>query len=134
MRAYTSPRTTDPGPGTRVKDRELEGFGKRLVTLGKARGFTQEQLGEILGLSQRMVADYESQGGQPPGAILPDLARALGVSTDQILGVEPVQEKVSPTQARICKRLRKVEELPSADQKAVLRLVDALLKDRGIAS
>jgi transcriptional regulator with XRE-family HTH domain len=117
-----------------MKDRELEGFGERLATLRKARGLTQEQLGEIVGLSQRMVAYYESQGGQPPGAILPDLARALGVSTDQILGVEPVQEKVSPTQARIRKRLRKVEELPSADQKAVLRLVDALLKDRGLAS
>ena len=117
-----------------MKDKALEGFGERLATLRKACGLTQEQLGERIGLSQRMVAYYESQGGQPPGPVLPDLARVLGVSTDELLGVTPAQETLSPRQARLRKRLRRVEDLPSSDQKTVLRLVEALLKDRGLAS
>jgi transcriptional regulator with XRE-family HTH domain len=115
-----------------MKERILEGFGLRLATLRKARGLTQEELGEKVGLSQRMVAYYETQGGQPPGPILPDLAIALGVSTDELLGVQPLKEDVSSAAYRLRKRLRKVEDLPPDDQKTVLKIVDALLEKRGV--
>jgi hypothetical protein len=35
-----------------------------------------------------------------------------------------------PKTARLLKRLRRVEELPPADQRAVLKLVDAMLETR----
>ena len=75
---------------------------------------------------------YEADGAQPPGALLLDLAQALQVSTDELLGVEPLKEKVSPKAARLRKRLSRVEELPPADQRAVLKFVDALAESRGI--
>jgi transcriptional regulator with XRE-family HTH domain len=61
-----------------MREHTLEGFGERLARLRKARGLTQAALGESVGLSQRMIAYYKAQGGQPPGPILPELARALG--------------------------------------------------------
>jgi hypothetical protein len=64
---------------------------------------------------------------------LPALARALGVSTDALLGMQPVEEETSPKTARLLKRLRRIEKLPPADQRAVLTLVDALLEKRGVA-
>ena len=73
---------------------------------------------------------YEAQSAQPPGALLVDLARALRCSTDELLGVKPVRETLSPKTARLLKRLRRVEELPPADQRAVLKLVDAMLETR----
>ena len=69
------------------------------------------------------------QRGSAPGAVLVELAKALRVSTDELLGVRPVRETLSPT-ARLLKRLRRVEELPPADQRAVLKLVDAMLETR----
>jgi hypothetical protein len=45
-------------------------------------------------------------------------------------GVKPVRETLSPKTARLLKRLRRVEELPPADQRAVLKLVDAMLEPR----
>ena len=57
-------------------------------------------------------------------------SRPLKVSTDELLGVKPVAEKTSPKTARLLKRLRRVEELPPADQRAVLKLVDAMLETR----
>ena len=45
-------------------------------------------------------------------------------------GVRPVRETLSPKTARLLKRLRRVEELPPADQRAVLKLVDAMLETR----
>lgn len=117
---------------TDLMKRTLEGFGPRLAELRKARGLTQEALGELVGVSQRMMAYYEQEDAQPPGALLVDLARALQVSADELLGIEPPKEKVSPTQARIRKRLRQVEELPPADQRTILKLVDALVVSREV--
>lgn len=77
-----------------------------------------------------MIAYYERDGAQPPGAILVELAKALRVSTDELLGVRPVRETLAPKTARLLKRLRRVEELPPADQRAVLKLVDAMLETR----
>jgi hypothetical protein len=77
-----------------------------------------------------MIAYYERDGAQPPGATLVELGKALRVSADELLGVKPVREMLPPKTARLLKRLRRVEELPPADQRAVLKLVDAMLETR----
>ena len=77
-----------------------------------------------------MIAYYEMADSQPPGSLLVALARALQVSADELLGLKPVTQKTSPKTARLLKRLRRIEELPPADQRAVLKLVDAMLDTR----
>jgi transcriptional regulator with XRE-family HTH domain len=110
--------------------RGLDGFGGRLATLRRARGLSQEELAAQAQVSRRVIAYYETEGDQPPGALLVDLARVLKVSTDELLGVKTVKELASPKTARLLKRLRRVEDLPPADQRAVLKLVDAMLDTR----
>lgn len=83
-------------------------------------------------ITNRVIAYYEQDGAQPPGPLLVDLARTLGVTTHELLGMEPLREKITPKQARIRKRLQRVEELPAADQRAVLKFVDALVESRGV--
>lgn len=61
---------------------------------------------------------------------LQPLDRDPGVDLDELLGLKPLNEKTSPKTARLLKRLRRVEELPPADQRAVLKLVDAMLETR----
>jgi len=77
-----------------------------------------------------MIAHYERVDAQPPGPILPDLARALGVSTDALLGVESMHEETDPKTARFLKRLQRVQHVPPADQRALLKFLDALLDAR----
>ncbi len=113
-----------------VKERTLRGFGARLTALRQTKGLTQAELGAAVGVSNRVIAYYEADGAQPPGAMLVDLARALSVSTDELLGMQPVRERLTAKTARLLKRLRRVEELPPADQRAVLKLVDAMLETR----
>lgn len=109
-----------------MKIKAVEGFGARLATLRQARGLTQTELGDAVGVSQRVVAYYETESQQPPGALLVDLAQALKVSSDELLGLKPLTEKRSPRAARLLKRLQKIEDLPAADQRTVLKLLDAL--------
>lgn len=62
------------------------------------------------------------------------MAKALNVSSDELLGLKLVSEKTSPKTARLLKRLRRIEKLPPADQRAVLKLVDALCDSRGVSA
>jgi transcriptional regulator with XRE-family HTH domain len=113
-------RTNAAGRMT-VKARTGEGFGPRLATIRKGRGLSQERLGEAVGVSQRVITYYEAEGAQPPGPMLPDRARALGVSTDELLGLEPIRDDVaSPRAARLLERLKAAADLPPHDQKGVL--------------
>lgn len=113
-----------------VKERVVKGFGGRLRTIRQQRGLTQEELGKAVRVSNRVIAYYEADGAQPPGALLAELARVLRVSADELLGLRPVRDDTPPRTARLLKRLRKVEHLAPADQRAVLKLVDALVETR----
>ena len=48
----------------------ITGFGERLAALRKAAGFTQTELANELGISQRMVAYYEQPDVTPPARLL----------------------------------------------------------------
>lgn len=102
----------------------------RLATIRQSRGLTQTELGKAAGVSQRVIAYYETESTQPPGALLVDVARALKVSTEELFGATPGSAKLPPKTARLLKRLQRIEELPPADQRAVLKLVDAILETR----
>jgi len=77
-----------------------------------------------------MIAYYEADDAQPPGAMLVDLAKTLRVTSDELFGLKPLKQKASPKSARLLKRLRQVEKLPAADQRAVLKFVDALVSSK----
>ena len=107
----------------------IEGFGDRLASIRKSRGLTQAQLGDALGVTKRNIAYYETDGGQPPGPMLPELANTLNISIDELLGVKPVRKIESPKTARLMNRLRRVQELPPTDQRAVLKYIDSLYRE-----
>jgi len=111
---------------TRLKEAPEE-FGQRLARLRKASGYTQTELAELLGTTQRMMTYYESESGRPPGHLLGRMAKLLGVSIDGLLGQERLKEASAPRHSRLWRKLRDIEKLPEADRKAVVRLVDALL-------
>lgn len=113
-----------------MKTRDVEGFGTRLAQLRQQRGWSQEELATAVDVSRRVIAYYEAESDQPPGALLADLARALRVSADELLGLRTISDKTPPKTARLRKRLQQVEGLPVADQRAVLKLVDALVETR----
>ncbi len=89
-----------------VQERTVEGFGTRLAAIRQRRGLTQAELGTAVGVSQRVIAYYETESEQPPGALLADLAKTLRVSADVLLGLKSVKDGTSPKTARLLKRLK----------------------------
>ena len=56
----------------------------RLGVLRKEKGITQTFLASKLGVKQNTVAQWESGKRNPPAAKLPDLARLLGCTVDDL--------------------------------------------------
>jgi len=103
-------------------------FGKRLANLRKELGLTQTELGEKVGVSCRVIAYYEGETHYPPAHLIEPLAKALKISTDELLGVKILQQQRDPQQAALWRRLKKIESLPKRDQKALLHYLDALVQ------
>ena len=114
-------------PVSVMKERRLDGFGQRLAEIRKARGLTQTRLGKVLGVSQRVITYYEVESSQPPGPLLGEIARALRVSVDELLGVKPFKEKLPPRDARILNRVRRILDLPPSKRRSVVEHLESLL-------
>jgi len=108
-------------------------FGARLARIRKDRGFTQAELAEKAGMIQAVVSDYELGKLRPYGDIVARLAGALEVSTDEILGLEPVAKTTGIHNRRFLRRLQALDSLPKRDQDALLRTIDAFLSARSPA-
>ncbi|MDD6427981.1 MAG: helix-turn-helix transcriptional regulator [Lachnospiraceae bacterium] len=76
----------------------------------KEKGYTQKQLGDMIGLSDRAVSRWENGIGLPDVEILIPLSRALGVSVDVLLtGGENKRSLVKDcTQDNFSKKTEKV--------------------------
>ena len=59
-------------------------IGENIRALRKARGFTQEQLADMLGISFQAVSKWENNANTPDISLLPMIAKALGTSIDQL--------------------------------------------------
>jgi hypothetical protein len=75
-----------------------------------------------------VISYYETDAELPPSTAIIPLARALGVSTDELLGLRPAQANgnSSVQKQRLWKRFQKMEVLPTKDQRAVIRLINSL--------
>lgn len=73
---------------------EVQTMGKRITALRKAKGMTQEQLAERLGVSAQAVSKWENDVSCPDISILAELSGVLGVSTDELLGAKPIEPRV----------------------------------------
>lgn len=67
-------------------------IGKRIAANRKRLGLTQDQLAERLDVTAQAVSKWENDQSCPDIMMLPRLAEIFGISTDEILGVEPSEE------------------------------------------
>lgn len=105
-----------------------ETFGQRLAKIRKAKGYTQVELADKLGIIQVMVSDYERDKLRPYHEMIVRLANALDMSTDELLGVKPVKSKDTKVSLKLQRRMQKIDSLPAAKQKVILQTIDTFIK------
>lgn len=69
-------------------------FVERLKELRKAKGVTQKEMAELLGLTERSYRHYEAGEIDPPTKNTIKLANYFSVSTDYLLGLSDESKRV----------------------------------------
>ena len=101
-------------------------FGERLKRCRQARGLTQGELAQKCGVSQRMVRHYESRAKFPPIDLLPKLAKALRVSTEELLGLKNFKDEDLARSRKLMRRFKIVESFPLRDQRMIFSMINTV--------
>ena len=69
-------------------------IGKNIAKFRKEKSLTQTDLGDILGVSNQAVSKWESEINMPDVMLLPEIAKALGVTLNQLYDIPDEVSKV----------------------------------------
>lgn len=70
----------------------MESIGSRIKEVREQKGLTQKQVAEEVGITEATLSRYENDLREPKAEIVSKLAKALGVSSDFLLGKTNVQQ------------------------------------------
>ena len=115
-------------PMPKVKIEEKESIGERLARLRSERGYSQRDLARETGISHRMIAYYEKQTQYPPTHVLPVFAKALGVSLDQLFGMDKIKKDTNDKDMRLWRRFSQIEKLNVKEKRQVIQLLDTFIE------
>lgn len=107
----------------------MEAFADRLRELREARGLTQARLAELLDTSPRVYNRWETGAALPRLDTLVQLADLLEVSLDELVGrTEPHEPDLKIRNPKLHQLYREIDRLSDEDQKALVILLDSLVK------
>ncbi len=107
-------------------------FGERLRAFRTAQGLTQQDLGDLVGVSKRAVCAYERNNSEPPVHVLVKIASALRVSIDELLGRKPPQTAPAKSmRRRWMRKFQEIDQLPERKQQTIMQVIDMALKSTG---
>jgi len=102
-------------------------LGERIAQFRKARGITQVQLAETLGVSQQTIQAYEVGRRRIQVSTLPVVARTLSVSLEDLFGESDSSPRKRGPTPKWQKQIEAIAQLPRAKQQFVSQMLDTVL-------
>jgi transcriptional regulator with XRE-family HTH domain len=102
----------------------LKNMGERISRLRKEYGMTQSQLGKAVGVTQQVIAEYESGCRNIPVCRLVSLAEALGVTVEKLIKDSGAGERKRGPASRIEQLVNQVSKLPKTRQRFVVEMLE----------
>lgn len=91
---------------------------------------TQGELASKLSTSQGVVSRYERGALRLHAALVAEVARALQVSADEILGLKDLKPNGMLHDRRFVRRLEQITILPKRKKQALLMMLDSFLSEQ----
>lgn len=111
----------------RPTERKRTAFGERLVAAREEAGLSQRELADKLQITQRALSWWERE----PVALRPEqvtqLAAALGVSTDFLLGVPATKKRGTGPTGKARRAFEAVSKLPRHHQQKIVDVVETFV-------
>lgn len=110
-------------------------LGNNIRKLRMDKGWTQTELGQKVGVDQKVITSYERGVSNPPLENLLKLAATFGISLDELAGNVstkiPIQEEQKLHRNRRTAKIEKLfDQLPAAEQRALLKMVEATVQKK----
>jgi len=103
-------------------------IGSRLSQIRKEKGYTQIALAKKTGFTQALISSYERGRLRLSAETVIRFAKALNVSTDDILGFSKAAQSTDRVSLRLIRRLGRIESLPKSKQKTILQAIDFMIQ------
>lgn len=106
-------------------------LGQRIADQRKALGITQVELAATLGISQQAMNSFEKGRRRVPVSLLPVIAQTLDSTLDALVSDQAASPAAAPKkrgpQKKIRQQLERIEALPLAEQRAIVRVIDSVI-------
>lgn len=109
-------------------DLSMKGFPQRLRQLRTARKITQTRVAELLAVSPRVYTRWENGDATPQFATVVKIAGILDVSLDELAGRQDSDGDARIHNPELHGLYQKVDHLSDEDQKALVIVLDSLVK------
>lgn len=103
---------------------DLKAIGSRIKEAREAKGLTQEQLAEIVGLSSTHISVIERGVKAPKLETFIEIANALDVTSDSLL-LDVLDNSLQITATELSEQIK---GLPPQEQKRILKAVRVLVE------
>lgn len=102
-------------------------MGRRIQTLRKEQGWSQQQLAKKIGTSGPIIGRYERDEMTPSVQVAKKLADTFGVTLDFLVddtgGTLDIKDKA------MLQRMMDIEALELVEKKTIVQVIDSLLRD-----
>lgn len=113
-------------------------FSQRFTALRKSHKLTQEKAGELVNMSQRSIANWESGERLPSISTLIELSEKFNVSVDYLLGCTDIPDKTKQPAVHDGELLNdvisRIQGLPDPALSRVSDFLDGLQAGREVAA
>lgn len=94
-------------------------LGANIKTFRKNKGFTQEELAGMLGVTPQAVSRWESEAGLPDVSMIVPIAQALNITTDALLGYH-VQSQDDRITEQVFAKMKELEDVEHPGKSALM--------------
>ena len=113
----------------------MKDFAGRLRMIREARGLSQRELAEVLGIHVMQINRYERGLTTPSATTILQMASVLQVTTDELLAGE--KKALRPPEIRdirLLERFRALDDMPREEREVVVHVVDAIIAKHRVAA
>ena len=106
-------------------------LGRKIAESRKARGWTQGQLADKVGVHPSHITRWERDRNQPSVATLSKLAESLSVSIEELTSTpskRAIQESIQDD--TLLSQFKSVQDLDERDRSTIMHVIDAFVVKR----
>jgi len=100
-------------------------IAERIRLIRKQKGYSQKDLAEKSLVNLKNLSRYELGASIPPADLLKNIANALGVTSDMLLG----DEETKITDKDLLLKMEVIQQLEPKDKNVVYTFLDMVIRD-----